>query len=119
MSRKDDVGKLDMTLLTDSMGPSLIGVVEVLQWAVTDKTPTPYIRGSWKEIPEGARRYKAALVRHLLESELTDSESGLLHAQHVATNALMYLDFVLRDASASHPKGVGKRSSSVAEYNPC
>jgi Domain of unknown function (DUF5664) len=119
MSRKDDAGKLDMTLLTDSMGPALRGVVEVLQWAITDKTPIPYIRDSWKEIPEGARRYKAALVRHLLESERTDAESGLLHAQHVATNALMYLDFVLKEAYTSHPLGLGNRGRLVAEYSPC
>lgn len=124
MSRKDDAGKLDMTLLTDSMGPALRGVTEVLQWAITNKKPTPYLRDSWMTVPDGERRYKAALVRHLLEGTVRDAESGLLHAQHVATNALMYLHFTLQGANQTpstlvYPPIDGVVYPRYGDYNPC
>ena len=71
--RKDDSGKPDMTLL-DDMPRALAAVVEVMQWAITQKQPTPYERGSWLGvIPD---RYRAAIGRHNNASALQASING-------------------------------------------
>lgn len=99
--RKDDSGKLDMTLL-DDMPLALKAVVEVMQWAVTHKKPVPYERGSWQGVH--ADRYRAAIARHnrdaCEQSKVTgvparfevDSETKLLHLAHIACSALMALE---------------------------
>lgn len=106
--RKDDDGKLDMTLL-DDMPRALEAVVEVMQWAVTKKKPTPYERGSWLGVH--ADRYRAAFKRHDLaaaKQESTcpkslparfqrDEETNLLHLAHQACSALMALENTLRE----------------------
>lgn len=106
--RKDDGGKLDMTLL-DDMPRALEAVVEVMQWAVTKKKPTPYERGSWLGVH--ADRYRAAFKRHDLaaaKQESTcpkslparfqrDEETNLLHLAHQACSALMALENTLRE----------------------
>lgn len=111
-SRKDDAGKLDMTLL-DTMPNALRAVVEVMQWAVTKKLPVPYERGSWQGVH--ADRYRAAIKRHdrdacdqyvssaPIESNRTpprfqcDKETELLHLAHIATSALMALENTIRE----------------------
>lgn len=106
--RKDDGGKLDMTLL-DDMPRALEAVVEVMQWAVTKKKPVPYERGSWLGVH--ADRYRAAVLRHNSASakqESTcpkslaarfqrDDETELLHLAHLACSALMALENTLRE----------------------
>lgn len=104
--RKDDSGKLDMTLL-DDMPRAIAAVVRVMQWAITDKKPTPYDRGSWQGVH--ADRYRAAIMRHMRDaaeqatgkSEAArfqrDKETELLHLAHVATSALMALENTLRE----------------------
>lgn len=50
-----------------------------------------YAPNSWQNLPDGYARYKGALFRHLVEVEKgneRDSESGLLHIQHVVWNAI-------------------------------
>ena len=100
--RKDDSGKLDMTLLND-MPRAIAAVVEVMQWAITKKTPVPYDRASWLGVaPE---RYQAASLRHQFAAAkqangdpLTerDEETNLLHLAHEACSKLMALENVLR-----------------------
>lgn len=56
-----------------------------------------YAPGSWKDIPNGFERYRAALMRHLMaymKHERIDPESGLKHLAQVAWNAiaLLYYD---------------------------
>ena len=104
--RKDDGGKLDMTLL-DDMPRAINAVVEVMQWAVTKKEPTPYERGSWLGVH--AERYRAAQQRHRIASALQasisggaarferDKETNLLHLAHEACSALMALENTLRE----------------------
>lgn len=53
-----------------------------------------YAENSWQKLPDGYRRYKAALFRHILayeKGETMDPESGLLHLAHAAWNALAML----------------------------
>lgn len=108
--RKDDAGKLDMTLL-DDMPRAVKAVVEVMQWANTEKKPVPYERGSWLGV--SADRYRAAIKRHdrdaCEQSSATpagderwarferDKETNKLHLAHIATSALMALELVCRE----------------------
>jgi len=58
-----------------------------------------YTDDGWVNVPDGEARYTDAMLRHLLDEatgEQLDFESGLLHAAHVAWNALARLDLVLR-----------------------
>lgn len=109
--RKDDSGKLDMTLL-DDMPRAIAAVVEVMQWAITEKE-NPYERGSWLGVH--ADRYRAAMLRHHVAGNLAESkdspilyrrtqarfqrdeETHLLHLAHAATSALMALENTLRE----------------------
>lgn len=104
--RKDDSGKLDMTLL-DDMPRAIEAVVEVMQWAIKDKTPKPYDRGSWLCVEPD--RYRAAILRHRTAAakqtlgstaparHQRDHETNLLHAAHEACSALMALENILRE----------------------
>ena len=111
--RKDDSGKLDMTLL-DDMPRALASIVEVMQWAIRDKTPTPYVRGSWLGVH--ADRYRAAIQRHgrdaaeqaSLRNALPvrfqrDKETNLLHLSHQACSAMMALENALREIESDDP----------------
>lgn len=56
-----------------------------------------YAPDSWKNIPDGFERYRAALMRHMMayiKGERCDPESGLHHLSQVAWNAmaLLYYD---------------------------
>ena len=108
--RKDDTGKLDITLLFDDMPHALEAVTEVLQWAITKKQPVPYERGSWQGVSPFQRRYRAAQLRHMLnaakavvrgdaaQSHLTrDAETGLLELAHIATDAMFQLEMAIRE----------------------
>ena len=104
--RKDDSGKLDMTLI-DDMPRALEAVVEVMQWAITKKQPMPYMRGSWQGV--SADRYRAAVLRHnsaaakqatgnTIPARLQrDNETDLLHLAHMACSALFALELALRE----------------------
>lgn len=55
-----------------------------------------YGENTWQNLPDGEKRYFAALLRHLeahQKGDLIDAESGLPHIYHVFTNAyfLTYL----------------------------
>ena len=58
-----------------------------------------YARGNWQFVTNGHERYTDAMMRHLLAESHTegyDDESGMLHAAHVAWNALARLEILLR-----------------------
>lgn len=125
VGRKDDGGKLDLTLLIDDLPHALEGVCEVLQWATTKKQPVPYARGSWQNVDDFHRRYRAAMLRHILNAskaaktteyqpkgrpmrfeEATDHETGLLELAHIATDALFMLEMAVRKARGPNfPEG--------------
>lgn len=111
--RKDDGGKLDVTLFLDDLPNAVEGVTEVMQWAVTKKQPVPYERGSWQAVEPFFRRYRAALLRHQLNAAKSgqrdgtdgftdylmsarDAETGLLEIQHIATDAMFLCEMALR-----------------------
>lgn len=58
-----------------------------------------YTWNGWETVPDGARRYGDAEVRHICEQAISgkpDIESGLEHAAHEAWNALARLEILLR-----------------------
>lgn len=53
-----------------------------------------YGENKWQDLPDGIRRYKAALLRHLVEYDKgneIDEETGSLHLAAVAWNAIAML----------------------------
>ena len=59
-----------------------------------------YTASGWVEVPNGIPRYDDALMRHWLKGhagETHDQDSGLLHAAHLAWNALARLELILRE----------------------
>ena len=58
-----------------------------------------YSKSNWKEVENGLERYTNAMIRHLLSEEKSpvDDESHLLHASHIAFNALARLYFMLQE----------------------
>lgn len=106
--RKDDSGKLDVTLFFDDMPRAIEAVTEVLQWAVTKKQPVPYERGSWQAVEPFQQRYRAAMLRHTLNmakskilgvpmERARDAETGLLELAHIATDAMFQLEMAIRE----------------------
>lgn len=107
--RKDDTGKLDITLLFDDMPHALEAVTEVLQWAITKKEPVPYVRGSWQGVRPFQMRYRAAQLRHMLSASKhtlitgepghlsRDKETNLLELAHIATDAMFQLEMACRE----------------------
>lgn len=106
--RKDDSGKLDVSLFFNDLPHAIYAVTEVLQWGITKKQPVPYVRGSWQHVPQFQQRYGAAQLRHELNraiakiegqtDEPTDAETSLLELQHIATDALFRLEMAMRKA---------------------
>jgi Domain of unknown function (DUF5664) len=109
LGRKDDTGKLDVTLFFDDLPHAIEAVTEVLQWAITKKQPAPYERGSWQHVTDFQRRYRGACLRHQLNAakavkqgaaasfdQAIDHETGLLELAHIATDAMFMLEKAIR-----------------------
>jgi hypothetical protein len=92
--RKHDSGKPDLTQLRN-LPNALAALCRVL-----DHGANKYGRNNYKLVP--SERYDKALLRHAL-SEGVDSDSGELHAAHVAACALIYLEN-LATGKAETPK---------------
>lgn len=58
-----------------------------------------YSKSNWKLVDNGRDRYTNALLRHLVQEDdcLVDNESKLLHASHIAFNALARLYFIIKN----------------------
>ena len=91
---KLDGGKPDASLLL-MFGRALLAVAEVGTVGAIK-----YTRGGWLQVPNGAIRYTAALLRHLFKEgyEELDDDTGLYHDTQVAWNALARLELRLRRA---------------------
>lgn len=93
VSVKHDNGKVKAAVLAE-FSDALTAVAEVGTFGVSK-----YSRGAWLGVPNAKERYTDAMWRHLLAeaSEASDSESGLLHAAHMAWNALARLQLELNE----------------------
>lgn len=58
-----------------------------------------YSKSNWKLVDNGKDRYTNAMLRHLVQEDdkEEDDESGLLHASHIAFNALARLYFIMQE----------------------
>ena len=59
-----------------------------------------YSWDGWRGVDDGFNRYSDALVRHLTyegQGEVLDPDSGLLHAAHIAWNALARLELLIQE----------------------
>lgn len=99
---KSDDGKVDMSLL-EYFPNALRAVCQVSEFGCKK-----YERGSWVNVPNGRKRYTAAMIRHYLlegddEPEI-DEETGFPHDMAVAWNALCRLELRLRGFPAGKRK---------------
>lgn len=91
---KFDALKTQAELLPAS---ALVAVSAVLTYGAKKYAPN-----NWRKCPSRAR-YVGAMLRHLfarMGGEKIDSESGMLHVAHVATNALFLLAFEVEGLGA-------------------
>lgn len=98
---KLDNGKNRLGLVIMGFSRALAAVGEVGTYGAGK-----YSDDGWTAVPDGERRYTDALLRHLLAEaggEALDPESELLHAAHVAWNALARLDLMLRAGETKAP----------------
>lgn len=90
---KHDAGKVRAGLLVKDFPRALTAVA----WVGTFGAQK-YTAHSWPTVPDAAVRYHDAFHRHILaqaSGEITDPESGLPHAAHIAWNALALLELEL------------------------
>ena len=91
---KYDSGKLRLAEMMQDFREPLSAVCRVWEFGA-DK----YEKSNWKYVDNAIDRYTNAMLRHLMEEETCafDEESHLLHAAHVAWNALARLQFILNN----------------------
>lgn len=96
---KLDAGKVRLGLVLGDFALALMDVGRVGTYGAEKYTPH-----GWLQVADGQARYTDALYRHLTSEaagEPCDPETGLLHAAHVAWNALARLELMLRAAEQS------------------
>lgn len=102
----DDPGKIEAGAIKYDAGKSPIfrGLINYFPRAceqvasVSAFGATKYSWMGWRSVDEGHGRYSDALVRHLTsegKGEVEDRDSGLLHAAHVAWNAMARLELLI------------------------
>jgi hypothetical protein len=92
---KLDYGKPRADLVLGGFAKALLEVVKVGTFGANK-----YSADGWKSVDGGLERYTDALQRHYLyeaSGELIDQDSGLMHASHLAWNALARIEFLLKE----------------------
>ena len=95
LGAKYDAGKPRPGLMLVDFAMAIEAVAEVTTFGAKKYSPH-----SWMTVPDARDRYHDAFLRHILKDakgEKVDPESGLLHAAHVAWNALALLELKLRE----------------------
>lgn len=96
---KLDAGKVRPSLIFNDMPRALLAVAEVGTFGAKK-----YSEGGWRHVLNGIDRYTDAMDRHRLK-EFTegpiDKDSELLHAAHLAWNALARLELMLREPESN------------------
>jgi len=96
---KLDAGKLRASLVLGGFSNALTEVVRV----GTDGAKK-YTDNGWKSVPNGIERYTDAMHRHQLAEwggEYLDKETEIVHAAHLAWNALARLELILMKNKSS------------------
>lgn len=89
---KYDQDKLRLAEMIIDFAPELQELCKVWTFGANK-----YSKSNWKLVENGCDRYSNALIRHLVAEDecLFDDESKLLHAAHIAFNALARMHFIL------------------------
>lgn len=95
---KFDNGKVEVGLIFNDMPRALLAVAEV-----GTHGRYKYSKGGWRYVDNGFERYTNAMDRHRLKEgiELLDPDSNILHAAHLAWNALARLELLLTEQSSN------------------
>lgn len=98
---KYDNGKPRIGEMIEDFGPELLEVCKVWEFGANK-----YGKSNWKEVENGFERYTNAMQRHYLKEkeQIVDDETDILHATHLAWNALARLHFVLEREKANGGK---------------
>jgi dATP/dGTP diphosphohydrolase len=92
---KLDAGKIRADLVLGGFANALKEVSKVGTFGANKYSPN-----GWKSVPNGRERYSDAMLRHWLDEsrgEPVDRESGILHAAHLAWNALARLELMIKE----------------------
>ena len=91
---KFDQGKPRLGEMIQDFRKPLLEICKVWEFGA-DK----YAKSNWKKVENGEERYTNALARHFAAEmdEVTDAETKLHHAIHVAWNAIARLYFIIKD----------------------
>lgn len=93
---KLDAGKPRPALVLGGFARALSAVTEVGTYGAQK-----YTDNGWRTVPDGVERYSEAMLRHWLseaKGEQRDLDTKLLHAAHLAWNALARLELMLSDS---------------------
>lgn len=98
---KYDDGKPRIGEMIEDFGPELLEVCKAWEFGAKK-----HGKSNWKELDNGLERYTNAMQRHFLKEkdQVVDDETGILHASHLAWNALARLHFVLEKEKANGRK---------------
>lgn len=88
---KLDANKPDCDLVFSNFSNALLEVAKV-----GTAGAIKYTDNGWESVPDGIRRYRSAIYRHLLSSKFLDDDSGMPHMAHAAWNCLAVLELLLR-----------------------
>lgn len=94
--KKYDNGKPMVGTLTDVFSRALMAVGACIEYG-THKYPDPK---NWQLVDNGIKRYRDAMVRHLLKYNAgidKDEETGLPHLAHMCWNALVILELYMQE----------------------
>lgn len=94
--KKYDNGKPMAGTLTDVFSRALMAVGACIEFG-THKYPDPK---NWQLVDNGIKRYRDAMIRHLLKYNAgidKDEETGLPHLAHMAWNALAILELYMQE----------------------
>lgn len=94
---KFDGGKLRLAEMLQDFEEPIKALCLVWQFGANK-----YGKSNWKDLDKAVDRYTNALIRHLMTDEVYDEESGILHAAHLAFNALARLHFILKQHRSRH-----------------
>ena len=91
---KHDKGKLRLSEMLIDFAPALEELCKVWEFGANK-----YGKSNWQQVENAKDRYTNALLRHLFaeKNDLYDSESEILHAAHIAFNALARLWFISQE----------------------
>lgn len=101
--------------LDDGKSPILRGCLQYFPRAlkavaaVSQVGAKKYSWKGWEKVDDGINRYGDALVRHLIAEETdgpVDADTGRLHAEQVAWNALARLELILREGELPKPGSI-------------